>query len=223
VETYYLSLLQQADVAGFGSVVGHTNNALLIDAKVLWAGSFSTNPIVIDRAFGPWPGDGLAEHDDFYGKNFVFFATTNEWKLAVPTRPITETVIFDTSFAFENSGGYCAPKFLWSSVPMWFALETNDVEHLAFYSNIVHSIVIARDRARLYTTLRDVIKPDASAGHPYREMSFPPMWSLLWTSSEAELVAALNDPLLAPRLRARALAHLKTKYGWPEDSTIPEP
>ena len=54
-------------------------------------------------------------------------------------------------------------------------------------------------------------------------MSFMPMWQLFWTGNEAELVAALNDPLLAPRLRNDALFNLKKRFGWSATNTVPEP
>jgi hypothetical protein len=224
LETHYMAAFQYSDIAGFGDAVGHGDNSLVIDVKAFWAGSYPTNPITINSAFDAWTDDMLAGLPDYFsGKRIVFFAVTNEWKTTVPPRQLTDGVILDDSVVVTNIGAVCAPKFVMGDPPTWFALDTNDVEHLAFYSNIVKSIVVTRDRGLLYTTLRNVIKSDASVVQPYRAMSFMPMWKLLWTASEAELVAALNDPLLAPRLRARALAHLKTKFGWPEESTIPEP
>lgn len=106
--------------------------------------------------------------------------------------------------------------------PEPYALETNDVEHLAFFSNIVKSVVVARDRDLLYTTLRDAIKSDESGGPFYGGMSSMPMWQLLWTGEETNLVQALYDPLVSTRFRRHALSQLKMRFGWPATNTVPE-
>lgn len=222
-EPYYLSVFQDADVAGVGIAVAHQDNSLVIDVKNFWAGSFPTNPIAIDGAFGEWTDGMLADAENHYaGKKIVFFATTNEWKAAVPRRPGGEYVILDNSVCFTNIGGFCPPKFLNGGIPTWFALETNDVEHLAFFSNIVKSVVVARDRDLLYTTLRDAIKSDESGGLFYGGMSSMPMWQLLWTGEETNLVQALYDPLLSTRFRRHALSQLKMRFDWPATNTVPE-
>jgi len=223
-ETVHLQTFQYADVVGVGKAISHHGNALVIDVREFWVGSFATNPVTIFEAFGDW-SDGIPRDSTNYyaGKDIVFFATTNEVKNANPLRPKDEFLILDDSVTFTNHYGYSPPKFVYPNPPTWYALETNDVAHLSFFSNIVNSIVVARDRALLYTTLRDAIGSDETGEQPYIGMSFRAMWQLLWTASEAELVQALNDPLLAPRLRERALFYLKQKYGWPEESTVPEP
>ena len=71
--------------------------------------------------------------------------------------------------------------------------------------------------------MQDIIKSDDSVEQPYRVMSYPPMWDILWTADEEELERALKDTLLARRLRQRALSHLKTKFGWPAESEVPDP
>lgn len=223
MKAHYLETFQHADLAGFGELVDTGDNALVIDVKVFWAGSFPTNPITINNAFDEWTDDMLEGLPDvFSGKHVVFFAMTNEWKATVPPQLPTSGVILDNSVVITNSGDFCAPKFVMGDPPTWFTLETNDVAHLAFFSNIVASIVIARDRDRLYTTLRDVIKADESVEQPYRAMSFMPLWQLFWTGEEPELVVALNDPLLAPRLRKDALFQLQKRFGWSATNTVPE-
>jgi hypothetical protein len=215
-ESVHLKTFQYADVVGVGKAVGHHDNALVIDVREFWAGSFATNPVTIYEAFGDW-SDGLPRDSTNYyaGKDIVFFATTNEVKNALPLRPTDEFLILDDTVSFTNHYGYCPPKFVYPNPPTWYALETNDVAHLAFFSNIVNSIVVARNRTLLYTTLRDAIESDETGEQPYRGMSFRPMSQLLWTASEDELIAALNDPLLAPRLRSDALFNLKKRFGWP--------
>ena len=74
-----------------------------------------------------------------------------------------------------------------------------------FFSNIVASTVIARDRDLLYTTLRDAIRGDKTGKELYSAMSIMPMMELFWTGSETNLVEALYDPLLPPRFRKFAL------------------
>jgi hypothetical protein len=223
MEAHFLEAFQYADLAGFGEVVGNDNNAIVIDVEMFWAGSFPTNPITICNAFDEWSDDMLNEIPNvFSGKRIVFFAMTNEWKSTSPLQLPTTGVVLDNSVTFTNVGGYCAPKFVMRDPPTWFAIATNDCEHLAFYSNIVKSIVVSRDRDLLYTTLRDVIKSDYSVGKPYRAMAFMPIWQLFWTSSETNLVTALNDPLLARRLRNHALFQLKQRFGWPATNTVPE-
>ncbi len=223
-ETHYLKAFQYADVVGVGTVVGHHDNSLVIDVNNYWTGSFATNPVAIDGAFSEWTDDMLANATNCYsGKSIVFFAMTNEWKSAAPKRPKNEYLILDTGVCLTNIDGFCAPKFIWSDPPTWFALETNDEEHLVFYSNIVQSIVVTKDRSRLYTTLRDAIKSDESGEQPYKGMSFRPLWELLWTADETNLVKALYDPLLAPRFRSDALFQLQKRFGWPATNTVPEP
>lgn len=217
-ETRYLKAFQYADVAGVGTAIGHDGNSFIIDVKSYWAGSFATNPVPIDGA------GMLSNSTNYYqGKNIVFFAMTNEWKSAVPTRPLQESIIWDQSVTFTNLDGYCPPKFVSDDPPTWFVLETNDVEHLAYFSNIVKSIVIAKDRDLLYTTLRDAVKSDESGAQPYKGMSFMPLWELTWRDDEKNLVEMLYDPLLTPRLRGRALFQLQKRFGWSETNTVPEP
>ncbi len=119
--------------------------------------------------------------------------------------------------------GYCPPKFVYPNPPTWYALETNDVDHLNFFSNLVESIVIARDKGLLYTTLRDAIKSDETGADPYETMSVLTMRELFWVDSETNLVKALYDPLLAPRFRRHALFQLKRRFDWPATNTVPEP
>ena len=147
---------------------------------------------------------------------------TNEWKTAAPRRPKNEFLILDPDVCLTNNGGFCSPKFIWSDPPTWFALEPDDAEHLSFYSNIVESIIVGKDRELLYTTLRDAIKSDESGEQPYKGMSFNPMWQIIWTNDETNLVQALYDPLLAHRFRSDALHELKTRFGWSETNTVPE-
>ena len=216
-ETRYLKGFQYSDVAGVGTAIGLNGNSLVIDVKNYWLGSFSTNPVTIDGA------GLLVDSTNYYqGKNIVFFAMTNEWKSAVPTRPLLESIIWDSSVIFTNLDGYCSPKFVCDDPPTWFALETNDVQHLAFFSNIVKSIVIAKDRDLLYTTLRDAVKSDESGEQPYKGMSFMPLWELTWRDDETNLVKMLNDPLLTPKFRQSALSQLKKRFDWPATNTVPE-
>lgn len=110
--------------------------------------------------------------------------------------------------------------------PTWFALETNDVEHIHFFSNIVESVVKSRDRRLFYTTTRDAIKARES-GDPderlYWAMSFWPLLEFIWEETEeANLVEMINDPLLTRKLRVRAMGQLKKRFGWPATNTIPE-
>ncbi len=217
-ELFYLKGFQYADVAGVGTAVENHGNSLVIDVKNYWFGSFATNPITID-------GAGLLPDSTnyYHAKNIVFFAMTNEWKSAVPTRPSLEFVIWDSSVAFTNLDGYCSPKFVSYDPPTWFALETNDVEHLAFFSNVVKSIVVAKDMDLLYTTLRDAVKSDESGKQPYKGMAFMPLWELTWRADETNLVKMLYDPLLTPKFRRSALSQLKKRFDWPATNTVPEP
>ena len=223
-ETVHIKSFQYADVAGVGKAIGQHDDALVIDVERLWMGSFTTNPISIYQAFSDW-SDGIPRDNTNYyaGKNIVFFATTNELKNTVPLRPRNEYLIMDNTVSFTNHYGYCSPKFVYPNPPTWYALETNDVEHLAFFSNLVESIVIGRNRNLLYTTLRDAIKSDETGSDPYKTMSGLTMQELFWTDDETNLVQALYDPLLAPRFRRHALSQLKMRFGWPATNTVPEP
>lgn len=222
-ESRYLSVFQYADVAGMGYAVGHGYDSLMIDVKHYWTGGFPTNPVSINAAFGGWTDEMVENAATCYnGKAIVFFAMTNDWKVAVPPRPPTEHVILDNSVYMTNSGGFCTPKFVSSYPPAWFAMETNDVEHVAFFSNIVASTVVARDRDLLYATLRDAIRGDETGKELYSAMSIMPMMELFWTGSETNLVEALYDPLLPPRFRKFALSELKSRFDWPATNTIPE-
>jgi hypothetical protein len=223
-ESRYLSVFQYADVAGMGYAVGHGHDTLTIDVKHYWTGSFPTNPVSINAAFGEWTDEMVENAATYYnGKTIVFFATTNDWKVAVPMRPLTEYMILDNSVYMTNSGGFCTPKFVSSDPPTWFTLETNDWSHITFFSNIVASTVVARNRDLLYTTLRDAIREDETGTEIYSAMSLMPMMELLWTSNETNLVEALYDPLLPTRFRKFALSELKSRFDWPATNTIPIP
>ncbi len=223
-ETVHVKSFQYADVVGVGKAVGQYEDALVINVEKFWTGSFSTNPVTIHQAFGDW-SDGIPRDNTNYyaGKNIVFFATTNEVKFAISSHPKYDYLILDWSVTFTNRYGYCPPKFVWSDPPTWFALDANDEEHLVFYSNIVESIVVSKDRNLLYKTLRDAIKSDESGEQPYKGMSFMPLWQIIWTDNETNLVNVLYDPFLAPRFRSDALYELKKRFDWPATNTVPEP
>lgn len=216
-DLFYLKGFQYSDVAGAGTVVGLYKDSFLIDVKDYWVGSFNTNPVTIHGA-----GPLLDSTSDYQGKFLVFFAMTNVWKSAVPPRPLMESMIWDSSVTFTNLDGYCAPKFVSRNPPTWFVLETNDVEHLAFFSNIVNSTVVEKDIDLLYTTLRDAIKNDESGEQPYKSMSFMPLWELTWRVDETNLIEMLYDPLLATKFRQSALSQLIKRYDWPATNTVPE-
>lgn len=219
----FIETLQYADVAGMGEAIGHGSNSLTIDVKNYWMGCFPTSPIKIDRAFSEWDDDLVEEAASHYSNMvIVFFATTNVNKSAIPPRPISETVIWDPTVTFTNFGGYCPARFVQDDPPTWFALETNDVEHLNFFSNIVESVVAAKDKRLFYTTARDAIKADESGEQPYKGMSFMPLLELIWEADETNLVEMINDPLLTRRLRVRAMGQLKKRFDWPATNTIPE-
>jgi len=223
-ETVHIKSFQYADVVGVGKAIGQYEDALVINVEKFWTGSFSTNPVTIHQAFGDW-SDGIPRDNTNYyaGKNIVFFATTNEVKFAISSHPKYDYLIMDWSVTFTNRYGYCPPKFVYPNPPTWYALETNDVEHIAFFSNLVESIVIGRNRNLLYTTLRDAIKSDETGSDPYKTMSVLTMRELFWTDDETNLVQALYDPLLAPRYRSHALFQLKKCFDWPATNTVPEP
>ena len=222
-ETVHIKSFQYADVVGIGKAIGQHEDALVIDVEKFWMGSFSTNPISIYEAFGDW-SDGISRDNTNYyiGKSIVFFATTNELKNTIPLRSQNEYLIMDDSVSFTNHYGYCPPKFVYSNPPTWYALETNDVVHIAFFSNLVESIVIGRNRNLLYTTLRDAIKIDETGSDPYKTMSLLTIQELFWTDNETNLAEALYDPLLAPRFRSDALFYLKKRFDWPATNTVPE-
>lgn len=170
----------------------------------------------------------MIENDTNYfdGKTIVFFAIINEWKTAVRDRPRMDGIIWDTGLIFTNYGGYCSPKFVLDHPPAWFSLETNDVWHINFFSNIVESIVARRDRRLFYTTTRDAMRAGES-GDPdeelYWTMSFWPLIEFIWDEpEEANLVEMINDPLLISKMRARAMGQLKKRFGWPATNFIPE-
>lgn len=222
-ETVHVKSFQYADVVGVGKAVGQYDDALVIDVDVFWTGSFTTNPVLIHQAFGDW-SDGISRNNTNYytGKNIVFFATTNEAKFAVSDQSKYDSLIMDASISFTNQYGSCPPKFVYSNPPTWYALETNDVDHLSFFSNLVESIVINRNRDLLYATLRDAIKSDETGEDPYKTMSVLTMFEIFHGDAETNLVQALYDPLLALRFRSHALFHLKKRYGWPVTNTVPE-
>lgn len=227
-ETRYLTAFQYADFAGEGKVVGHYDDTLVIDVNNYWVGSFTTNPVPITGAFSDWTTKEVVENGTNYfkGRKVVFFAMTNEWKTAVYGRTGDSGIIWNSGMILTNFGGYCSPKFVWHYPPTWFALETNDVEHIHFFSNIVESVVKSRDRRLFYTTTRDAIKARES-GDPderlYWAMSFWPLLEFIWEETEeANLVEMINDPLLTRKLRVRAMGQLKKRFGWPATNTIPE-
>ena len=219
---------QYTDFAGEGTVVDYYDDTLVIDVKNYWFGNFPTNPVPITGASLEWVDDESADATNYFnGKTIVFFAMTNEWKGTIPKKSNADEIVWDTSVLFTNSGGYCQPKFVRNyPPPTWFALETNDVAHLHFFSNIVESVVANRDRQLFYTTTRDAIMAGES-GDPgerlYWLMSFWPLLEFIWDEEEeASLVEMINDPLLTRKLRARAMGQLKKRFGWSATNTIPE-
>jgi hypothetical protein len=223
-EPYHMWSFQTTDVAGFGKAVERSEDALLIDVQQFWTGGFETNPILINGAYGEW-SDGVDRNDpDYYdGKFIVFFATTNMKRRALSNSPSFGTWDFDKPLAFTNSCGTCELKFVFSNPPTWYAVETNDTERLTFFSNIVNSIVVNRNRDLFYTTLRDAVKQDESGADPYKTMSHITLMELTWTSSETNLVEMVNDSLLFPKMRRHALFQLKKRFDWPATNTIPIP
>ena len=217
---------QWADVAGFGRAIGQTDDALVIDVEHLWTGSFATNPVAISGAFESWSDGVSRDHPGYYGgKTIVFFATTNlsaEESSSVPISFPSGRWRFDVDMTFTNAHGYCPPRFTYPLPPTWYAIETNDTEHLSFFSNIVNSIVVRRDLDLFYATLRDAVKPDGSGDQPFKAMSHATLMELTWTSSESNLVTMVNDPLLFPTMRRHALFQLKKHFNWPATNTIPE-
>ncbi len=218
---------QYTDFAGEGTFVDYADDTLVIDVKNYWFGSFPTNPVPITGASLEWVENMETDATNYFkGKTIVFFAMTNEWKVAIHKRTIDEGLFWNTGLLFTNYGGYCSPKFISSYPPTWFALETNDVAHLHFFSNIVESVVADRNRRLFYTTTRDALKASES-GDPdeelYRLMSFWPLLEFIWEEEEeANLVEMINDPLLTPMFRARAMGQLKKRFDWPATNTIPE-
>ena len=226
-EIRYFTAFQSADFAGEGTFVDYDDDTLTIDVKNYWVGSFPTNPVPVTGASLEWvEGMDTDATNYFKGKTIVFFATTNEWKSAIHKRVRDGSIFWNTGLLFTNYGGYCSPKCVWDFPPTWFALETNDVAHLHFFSNIVESVVVNRDRRLFYTTTRDAIKASES-GDPdeelYRLMSFWPLLEFIWEEEEeASLVEMINDPLLTRMLRARAMGQLKKRFDWSATNTIPE-
>jgi hypothetical protein len=227
-EIRYFTAFQYADFAGEGTAVDHYGNTLVIDVNNYWFGNFPTNPVPITGvSLSYWVDNGSVDPTSYFkDKTIVFFAMTNEWKTSQRKKPRAGSIIWDADLTFTNTWGYCPPKFVWSYPPTWFALETNDVAHLHFFSNIVESVVVNRDRRLFYTTTRDAIMAGES-GDPderlYRMMSFWPLLEFIWDEEEeASLVEMINDPLLTRMLRARAMGQLKKRFDWSATNTIPE-
>ena len=223
-ETEHLGAYQYADAVGVGRVVGYGDDYITINVSQYWFGNFATNPVSIYEAFNRWT-DGIDRRNPSYfeEKNIVFFATTNHVKQAVPARPKGEFLILESSIGFTNYYGYCAPKFEYSNPPTWYALETNDVQHLQFFSNVVMSVVAAKDTKVLYATLRDAVGVDENGEQPYRGIATRGLMELLRVFVENDLETALVDPLLSMRFRHHALFQLKRRFGWPEESEVPDP
>lgn len=231
----YLNVIQYSDIAGIGTIEAMSNTVMTVKVDAYWLGSLGTNIMSVDNS-GEWepqlkppafsgdiPTLDIDRRPTMLGKTVVFFAMTNEWKCSsLPLRSLTE---FDWNLvqSFTNVGPSCSPKFYDLYCAPWFTIETNEIEHASFLSNITQCIFFSRDRQQFYRELRDVLKPDLSCDLFYKAMTFMPMTDLLWDSDETNLVEALNDPLLAPRFRCDALLTLQKRFDWPATNTVPEP
>lgn len=229
-----MNAIQYSDIAGVGSIEGLSNTVMTIHVGNYWLGGGSNGLLSIANS-GEWnpqlmppPASGIEpvysedKRPGILGKTVVFFAMTNEWKTSsLQLRSLTE---FDWELvnSFTNIGPACAPRFFDLACTPWFVMETNDVAHLAFFSNITQNLFYTRDRRQFYRELRDVLKPDLSCDPFYKAMTSKPMTDLLWSSDETNLVEALHDTLLAPRFRRHALWTLKQRFGWPATNTVPE-
>lgn len=230
----FLNVIQYSDIAGIGTIEALSNTVMTVKVDHYWLGSSDTNILSVNNS-GEWnpqlkppafSGDMPTYEQDrrpaMLGKVVVFFALTNEWKSSsLPLRSLTE---FDWNLvqSFTNAGPSCPPKFYDLYCAPWFTIETNDIEHATFLSNITQCIFFSRDRQQFYRELRNVLKPDLSCSPVYKAMTFMPMTDLLWDSDETNLVEALNDPLLAPRFRYDALWTLQKRFCWSETNTVPE-
>ena len=233
--TEYLNAIQFSDVAGIGTIEAMSNTIMTVRVDNYWLGNPGTNILSVNNS-GEWntgiPPEFQNETNaaDLFmpklkmpDKTVVFFAMTNEWKYSsLPLRSLAE---FDWNLvqSFTNVGPACSPQFYDINCAPWFIIETNDIEHVTFLSNITQCIFFTRDRQQFYRELRDVLKPDLSCDVLYKAMTFMPMTDLLWDSDETNLVEALYDPLLAPRFRYDALWTLQKRFGWPMTNTVPEP
>ncbi|MGI5870211.1 MAG: hypothetical protein ACOX9C_12315 [Kiritimatiellia bacterium] len=229
-----MSSIQYSDIAGVGTIEGLSNAVMTINVNNYWLGEGPAGLLTIANS-GDWepqlmppPAPGIEpvysedKRPGMMGKTVVFFAMTNEWKTSsLQLRSFTE---FDWGLvnSFTNIGPACAPRFFDIGCTPWFVVETNDVDRLAFFSNITHNIFYTRNRRDFYRELRDILKPDLSCDSFYKAMASKPMADLLWSSEETNLVEALHDPLLAPRFRRHALWTLKKRFDWPATNTVPE-
>jgi hypothetical protein len=107
-ETRYLTAFQYADFAGEGTFVDHADDTLVIDVKNYWFGSFPTNPVPITGAFLEWVDDDNTDATNYFkGKTIVFFAMTNEWKVAIHERTMDfhcNKIVY--VYEYENGNDY---------------------------------------------------------------------------------------------------------------------
>jgi hypothetical protein len=216
--------IQYSDLAGVATLHTVTNEDLVVSVKNWWLGGYPSNQFVIagsdcrgiEEAYGWSPTNAI-------GRDIVFFAVTNEWKQGLAHIPDDGRLDWDFAQSFTEFGPSCAPKLYSPVTPPIFLVDTNMIEYVSVLSNLTQSVFITRDRVQLYHSLRDAYGTGNSGVQPYRTMAWRPLYWLSYQGTETEVVEMLGDPLLHQRYRRQALFQLKTRFGWPENSTVPEP
>jgi hypothetical protein len=218
--------IQVSDFAGVGTIVAISNYTMTVAVSNMWLGSLPSGEVTLDNAhcFGRNEADEPVEFLEFCGNPIVFFGVTNDRKSRI-VHDRSAYMFFDWNLTHNltNSGAACAPRFYDSLSPAWFLLDDNAAARISILSNITDSIFYTRDIMQLYSAMRDALKPDESGEYPYGDMAKAPLLEIIHNTSETNLVAMLNDTLLAPRLRRIALGQLKRRFDWPATNTVPMP
>jgi hypothetical protein len=221
-----ITRIQLSDFAGIGTIVAISNRAMTVAVSNMWLGSLPSGEVTLDKAHALAQSENGEPYifPDFTGNPVVFFGVTNDRKSRI-MHDNSSYMFFDWNLTLNltNSGAACAPRFYDSQSPAWFVLDENAAARVSILSNITDSIFYTRDIMQFYAAMRDALQPDESGEYPYREMAKLALIDVLHNASETNLVAMLNDPLLAPRLRRIALGQLKRRFGWPATNTVPAP
>jgi hypothetical protein len=106
----------------------------------------------------------------------------------------------------------------------WLDIPSNNCATVGFVSNIVQYLCVTTNLTQYSKALIPAL--EANVGDElfiFKADAVWQMFKLLWTENEGFLDSVINDvdyPLL---IRQRALFQLKRRFGWPEDSEVPDP
>jgi hypothetical protein len=220
----FLGAIAQSDIIGLGTFGGDGPEGGRINNITYWLGDAGTNSVmltVVDRTDGPVLPNAIGTNE-----TVVFFGTRLGWNPLPPS-----VVLHSNSSAWELRVSLAQAGSAGSMPPDpfrfpgdWFKIPTNSTATVSFVSNVVQSLCVATNLIQYGHSLVPALEADADDDlFLFKADVHMELLRLEWNESESFLTQVLNDPQYPRQIRGHALFQLKKRFGWPEDSTIPEP